>query len=42
VKGGKAELTIPADFKPGTLVVRDSASASEVEIDVTAPAEAGK
>ncbi len=30
VKGDKAELTIPADRKPGTLVVRDSASASEV------------
>jgi hypothetical protein len=42
VKDGKAELTIPADAKPAALIVRDSASPSEVEIDVTAPAEAGK
>ena len=42
VKDGKAELTIPADAKPAALIVRDSASPSEVEIEVTAPAEAGK
>ena len=35
VKDGSASLTIPADAKPGLLVVRDSASATEVEIDVT-------
>ena len=41
VKDGSAALTIPADSKPGALVVRDSASATEVEIDV-AEAPAGK
>jgi hypothetical protein len=41
VKDGSASLTIPADSKPGALVVRDSASATEVEIDV-AEAPAGK
>ena len=41
VKDGTASLTIPADSKPGALVVRDSASATEVEIGI-AEAPAGK
>ncbi len=35
VKDGAASLTVPTDAKPGAWIVRDSASATEVEIDIT-------